>query len=108
MNNRIALGLVTALGVLAMPPVLAGERAGEDRHSMTLTNVNVRPATLAQARQTLSRIEGAALVLCGAPRGTSSILKRAVMKTPCFRDAVAEAVRTIDHPLITRLHQSAR
>jgi len=107
MNNFIRLVLAAPLGLATIPVVHAEEQIGPDRYAMTLKDVNVRPKSPEEARKTLSRIEGAALALCGAPRGSSSYLKRSVMKSACFKESVADAVRKIDNPLINRLHQSA-
>lgn len=108
MNIFIRVGLVAAMAVLTIPGAHAEEQIGPNRYAMTLRNVNVHPGSAEEARKTLSRIEGAALSLCGAPHGSSSILKRAVMKSDCFKDSVAEAVRKIDNPLINRLHHPLR
>jgi hypothetical protein len=32
-------------------------------------------------------------------------MRRAVMKSECFKDSLADAVRQIDDPLINQLHQ---
>lgn len=106
MNNIIRLVLAATFGLATIPVVHAEEQIGPDRYAMTLKDLNVRPKSPAEARKTLSRIEGAALALCGAPHGSSSYLKRAVMKSECFKESVADAVRKIDNPLINRLHQA--
>lgn len=106
MNSFTRISLVAVMAVLTIPVAHAEEQIGPNRYAMTLKNVNVRPGSAEEARKTLSRIEGAAISLCGAPHGSSSILKRAVMKSDCFKNSVAEAVRKIDNPLINRLHDS--
>ena len=105
MNRFIRLGLVTASAVLTIPTVQAQEKIGPDQHAIILTNVNVHPATVREARKTLDRIKAAALNLCGAPHGSSTYMRRAVMKSECFKDSLADAVRQIDDPLINQLHQ---
>ena len=108
MNRFIRLGLVTATMMLTTQVVLAQNMIAADQHAIVLTNVNIHPATVREARKTLDRIEAAALTLCGAPPGSSTYMRRAVMKSACFRDSVANAVRQIDAPLINRLHQRVR
>lgn len=105
MNRIIRFGLVTAIAALMIPPVQAHKAMDSDQHAIILTNVNMHPATAREARKTLDRIKVAALTLCGAPHGSSTYMRRAVMKSECFRDSVTNAVGQIDDPLITQLHQ---
>ncbi|MGY6637183.1 MAG: UrcA family protein [Erythrobacter sp.] len=104
MNRFISFGLATASAVLMIPPVQAQNTIDPDQHAIILNNVNVHPASIREARKTLDRIKVAALTLCGAPHGSSTYMRRAVMKSECFRDSLADAVRKIDDPLINRLH----
>ena len=104
MNRFIRSGLTTASIMLMIPAAQAQNTIGPDQHAIILTNVNMQPATIREARKTLDRIKAAALTLCGAPHGSSSYLRRAVMKSECFTESVANAVRKIDDPLINRLH----
>ena len=105
MNRLIRLGLVTACAMLTIPAAQAQNMIDADQHAIILTNVNMHPATVREARKTLDRIKVAALTLCGAPHGSSTYMRRAVMKSDCFKDSLADAVRKIDDPLINQLHQ---
>lgn len=105
MNHLIRTGLVTAAIMLTITAAQGQERIGPDRYAITLRDVELRPATSREARRILSRIRDAALAVCGAPDGSSTSLKRATMKSQCFREAVDGTVRRIDNPLLTRLHQ---
>lgn len=96
--SAITLALV-ALGA----PVVGQEIAiGRDRYAITLSRSDLQPATPAQARQARARIEAAAMVVCGAS-GTSLVeLKRAIRRSACWRDSVADARRQIDDPLLAQ------
>ena len=107
MNLIIRFGLVTVSAALLIPPIHAQNTKDPDQHAIILTNVNMHPATAREARKTLDRIRVAALTLCGAPHGSSTYMRRAVMKSECFKDSVANAVRQIDDPLINGLHQGS-
>lgn len=108
MNRFTHFGLMAAMSMLTIPIAQAQQKTGSDRYSIALKNVNVHPSSLAEARKTLDRIKDAALTLCGAPQGSSTYMRRAIKKSQCFEDSVAEAVRSIDDPLINRLHQRLR
>lgn len=105
MNRIIRFGLATASAALLIPPVQAEKTMNPDKHAIILANVNMHPATAREARKTLDRIKAAALTVCGAPHGSSTYMRRAVMKSECFTESVANAVRQIDDPLINGLHQ---
>jgi len=63
------------------------------------------PAT---ARSLLRRIGGAALESCGASSFSLVEFKAATMMSRCWRDAVDNAVRRIDDPLLTEAAREGR
>jgi UrcA family protein len=59
------------------------------------------------AHHLLRRIGEAALESCGASFSLAEF-KTATVASPCWRDAVDEAVRRIDNPLLTAAAQESR
>jgi UrcA family protein len=60
--------------------------------------VNPNPATPADARDERRRIEAAAMEVCGASPTSLRELRLAVRGSACYRQAMAGALRQIDHP----------
>jgi UrcA family protein len=58
-------------------------------------------ASPAGARHLLRRIGKAALESCGASSFSLSDVKTAAMASPCWKDAVDDAVRRIHDPMLT-------
>ena len=65
--------------------------------------------TEAGARRLLRRIDDAALESCGASSFSLTELKIITAESRCWKDAVADAVRRIDSPLLTEAaHKAGR
>jgi UrcA family protein len=62
----------------------------------------------AAARRLLRRIGDAALESCGASSFSLAEIKTATVMSRCWRDAVDDAVRRIDDPLLTAAAREGR
>ncbi len=62
----------------------------------------------AGARRLLRRIGGAALESCGASSFSLAEFKTATLMSRCWRDAVDDAVRRVDDPLLTAAAHEGR
>jgi UrcA family protein len=62
----------------------------------------------AAARRLLRRIGDAALESCGASSFSLPEFKTATVVSRCWRDAVDDAVRRVDHPLLTAAAREGR
>lgn len=96
------------LALAAVTFLMAGIAAAEDQTapSAETTAIHVRYergdlASPAGARRLLVRIGNAALESCGASAFSLPELKNATLASQCYKDALAEAVRRIDSPLLT-------
>lgn len=94
------IGLAAALCASVEIPVRA------ETHTVVLSGVDLRPNTIDAAEKLMARIEEAALEVCGAPTGTSQLLRRAVRRSDCWAASVADAVARIDHPKLTALYRA--
>lgn len=74
--------------------------------SVAVRHVNLHPATPAEARHTLAKIDDAALRACGASGFSLAEAKAAMRASPCWQEAVSDAVRRIDSPQLTQLFAS--
>jgi UrcA family protein len=63
-------------------------------------------ATPDGARRLLHRIDLAALEACGASRDSLLQVRAAVMASDCWRQGVAEAVRSVGSPLLTAIAEA--
>ena len=104
MNKWILLACVLGGIVLADRPTAAAaletsaSRLRYERHEL---------ASPAGARRVLGRIGDAALESCGASFSLAEF-KTATLLSQCWRDAVDEAVRRIDDPLLTAAAREAQ
>ena len=96
------------LSCVALPLLLAGIAAASNqgapmRPERSEIHVHYDRSTLTSAvgaRRLLSRIGNAALESCGASAFSLPELRNATMASQCFKDAVNDAVRRIDSPLL--------
>jgi UrcA family protein len=99
MNARLLLPcLVAALGSTQSCTAPAAAAS-------TAISVRYDPSELtsaAAANRLLSRIGNAALLACGASPFSLPEYKAATRRTACWQTAVADAVRRLDSPLLTR------
>jgi UrcA family protein len=101
---------------IALPFLLAGIASTEGHAAATgleTTEIRVRYerrelTSPAAARRLLRRIGDAALESCGASSFSLAEFKTATVVSRCWRDAVADAVRRIDDPLLTAAAREGR
>ena len=86
-------------------PAIADERIDPERFTVTLPHADLHPATQRAALHTLRRIEDAALTVCGAPSSSLGIVKLAVRRSACWKDAVAGAMSGVDDPLLAQAYR---
>lgn len=97
---KISITLVLALAFFAAPCLAQAVQIGPDRYAVTLRRADVGSEIPAAARRTLSRIEAAAMAVCGAPESSLSVVRNAVRRSSCWRESVAKAVDGINKPLL--------
>ena len=105
MNKWIVVAFV--LGAL----VCTASHAAATGLETTEIRVRYEPRELtspAGARRLLRRIGDAALESCGASSFSLSELKTITVESRCWKDAVGNAVRRIDSPLLTTAARDAR
>lgn len=96
----VALGSALLAGTaLAAAPAADGNVAAR---TMTVRYSDVNLTTVAGATTLYRRIQGAARLVCGES-GRSLFEQHAVKE--CYRNAVAEAVATVNDPTLTAVHQ---
>ncbi|MFN3943314.1 MAG: UrcA family protein [Allosphingosinicella sp.] len=85
--------------VVALSPAQAGEL---QRHQFRIVvpSADLQPADPAAARRVAARIDRTVLEGCGAARTAWPTLKRAVRRSPCWRDSMDEIRRRLTHPLL--------
>ena len=95
----------TILGaVIAMPATARERKAETETYSVTVRRAQLHPATPAAARRTLTRIEDAALAVCGASSFSFTGMKLAVRHSACWRDSMAATMARIDDPLLLKAY----
>ncbi|HEY3653901.1 MAG TPA: UrcA family protein [Steroidobacteraceae bacterium] len=99
-----------------LPLLLAGIASTEGHAApagLETTEIRVRYerrelTSPAAARSLLRRIGDAALESCGASSFSLAEFKSATAVSRCWRDAVDDAVRRVDHPLLTAAAREGR
>lgn len=94
----IALFLSASSGSL----MAQDSKVGPDRYAVTLAGADLPSATSAIARRSLRRIDRAAMLVCGASEGDLREVTSAIRASACWHDAVDDAVRRIDTPLLSQ------
>jgi UrcA family protein len=103
-HRSLLASLTLGAALLAGTALAAGPVADSSlaARSMTVRYNDVNLATVAGATTLYQRIQGAAHLVCGEPgRG---LLEQQSWKQ-CVRNAVAEAVATVNEPTLTAVHQ---
>jgi UrcA family protein len=98
------LAAAALCAAIAMPATAREAKVGADRYAVTLHRAQLHPATPDAARQTIARIEAAALDVCGASPFSLREMKQAVRDSACWRDAVAGTMAQIDDPLLLQAY----
>lgn len=105
MKQCIAVALVAGgMAATAASAAVSGAEVSEIR-------LRYEPAALystAGARHLLRRIGDAALETCGASPSSLAELRWITAVSPCWRDAVAQAVRRIDNPMLSAAARETR
>ena len=81
---------------------------GSELTAVTVGHLDLHPRSPAIARRTLERLGEAAMEACGAADSSLDDMKRAVRASPCWRAAMARAVRRIDDPRLALAYAQAR
>ncbi len=76
--------------------------AHAEQSRITLRHIDPHPATAAQAKHLLNRIDAAALEACGISDSSLAEIKHAARAEACWQEATGDAVRQLDSPLLTR------
>jgi UrcA family protein len=105
MKNRVALAI--ALTALSAPCLAQEVQVGPDRYAVTLRRADLQSTTPAATRRSLARIDRAAMAVCGAS-GSLLEVKRAIRRSACWRESMADALRRIDDPHLSQAWQGHR
>jgi UrcA family protein len=89
---------VSALGLMAA----TNAQAATDTHQLTVRYSDASLSTIAGAHTVYGRIQGAARFVCG--EAGRSLAEQRTWQA-CYRGAVADAVASINSPLLTAVHQ---
>jgi UrcA family protein len=92
--GRIAPTCLLAAAATLVTPLQA------QRTSIAVRHVNLHPGTSAEARRTFAKIDDAALRACGASGFSLAEAKAAMRASPCWQEAVGDAVRQSGDPLL--------
>lgn len=92
---------IAPLALAAMLAIGANARAADDPTVQERINISKYDLNKpADAKAVLSRIEGAALDVCGAPVGTSTEVVWETMGGRCYQDAVRQAVQSTHNEVL--------
>lgn len=81
-------------------PAQAQDQIGAGRFAVVV-KASAHPATARAARQTLARIERAALAVCGASSFSLREMRMSVRTSACWRGSVADAVARTNDPRLS-------
>lgn len=96
----IALLLLADTAPSAAPAV----HIGHDQYVVLLRNVDRHPETPQGAQRTLAQIADAAMAICGGDRTSPLVVQRALRRSACWRETVADTVHRIGDPLLSQAH----
>jgi len=98
--RRIALsGIATIFCAFATGSVNA--EPGEQTYSKKVSYAGLNLSSQAGAEILYGRIKSAARDVCG---GRDPVLRGSITRTPCYRDAVSNAVAQVNSPVLSALH----
>lgn len=89
---------------IAAPAAAQETKVGPDRYAVTVHRADLHPATPSAAQRTLSRIEAAALAVCGGSDSSLGAMKLAVRHSACWRDSMVGAMAGVDDPLLLQAY----
>jgi UrcA family protein len=99
---EIRIMRITTLAIATMLAIGTNAHAQDARYNQERIDASRYDLSKpADARALLSRIEGAALNVCGASPGTNYEVVWATRDSPCYRDAVRMAVESAHSPTLT-------
>lgn len=101
---------VCGVAMLAVMPAasIAGQPAEGATKSVVLRNINLHPASDADARRLLAQLDRAAVEACGATQFSLPEVKQAARRSDCWRSAMKQAVEGIGHPQLAAVYQRYR
>jgi UrcA family protein len=114
MLRRASERFVSGVGAIALTACLL---VVSDARASTVDSVDVGPSvTVTYDRVSLDTDKGTAQVyrklkraartVCGVDEGGRETLRMHIVKDQCYSETLAEAVRKVDRPLLSALHQS--
>lgn len=98
------IGVAMALAVVA-PSSAPAAGGGQEHQQQAVRFADLDLGSPAGAARMLRRIEKAALEVCGAVPQSLTPLKQAIRRSPCFADAVANAVGRLRAPVVSLIHE---
>ncbi|WP_164852699.1 UrcA family protein [Novosphingobium umbonatum] len=98
----LALGLLFAAAAQAMAATEAATDK-EEVNTVILRGIMARPDSPKAAKHVLSRIENAALEVCGGGSGSYAEVNRVVRRSDCWRKAVNGAVAQVASPYLPKV-----
>ncbi len=87
-----------------VPCAAQAVRIGHDQYVVALRNVDRHPETPQGAQRMLARIADAAMAICGGDRTSALVVQRAIRRSACWRETVADTVGRIGDPLLSQAH----
>jgi UrcA family protein len=100
---RTLIATAAVLGALANAPAAVAEP--QARNSVRVLYADLDLSREAGAQVLLERIKAASLRVCG-PRPSPKELRITISYKTCYRDAVSQAVASIESPLLSALLDS--
>lgn len=97
--------LISTLVVVATPTKANEVQIGHNIFAVSLNDFDAHPATLAAAMRGVIEIEKAAMVACGASGSDLLEIRRALRRSDCWRESMADARNQIDDPLLIQAWQ---
>src|SRR5262249_4127299 len=102
--TRIALACMSVMLALSVGSVSALVPGTSNDNVQPLTDSRIDASTASGAKALYRRIHDRAFLRCGGKAGVISDYR--IETSDCYRDAIANAVMTIDSPVLFTLHRS--
>jgi UrcA family protein len=107
MSERVSAG-AAAIAVTLLMLLTVDSRASQPDPvppSITVAYSDAAILSKAGAAKIYRKLKNAARQVCGVNQGRD-LISTSVQKQECFQSALAEAVRRIDRPLLTAVHEA--
>ena len=99
-TQEFLISLAIGSGIMTTPCFARVRQIGPDRYAMAVRHADRPVTTYAAARQVVSRIDSAALEVCGVSSSSLRDVRLATRRSPCWRDAMAGAMARVDDPMV--------